>query len=207
MSPSSNWSATVGGVAAGGPARARAATSRGPAAVGQAVGEQRGEQCFQICLARRARVEWLELRRCSQQQLGGVAAAVDRERDLGPQQIDPDALELFKRSGLRERQQGQRRLERARSSLGVRRGEKALGTACRVGRQLGGLGEKGGLRGYAATRVRPAGRALEFHGDLLVGSGCGPRSMPGAAIGITRAVRDLGERAMHDLPLSAAAAP
>ena len=72
-----------------------------PGRGGQAVGEQGGEQRLQVRLARRARVERLELLRRPQQQLGGVAAAVDRERDLGPQQIDPDALELLERPGLR----------------------------------------------------------------------------------------------------------
>ena len=99
-------------------------------------------------------------------------------------------------------QQGERRLERARPELGVGRGDLALGPACRVRGQLGRLVEEGGLGCRSAARLRPARRALELFGDRLVGADRRTRAMPGAAIGIERAVGDLGERTMHGLALA-----
>ena len=54
---------------------------------------------------------------------------------MGPQQVDPGALELVERPGLRRRQQLQGLAEGAGLEAGLRRGQSSFG----VSRRLGGL--------------------------------------------------------------------
>ena len=101
----------------------------------------------------------------------------------------------------RHRQQPQRRVGRAGLVLALRRGQRALGPARRIGRQLGGALVERGARRQAAPRPRAAGRALQLGGDVLVEPGRRLGAMPGAAIGIDLGVGRLGERAVDALAL------
>ena len=55
--------------------------------------------------------------------------------------------------------------------------------------------------GESAPRLRPAGRTLEFGGDVLIGSRRGVGPVPGASIGVQFRVGDLRQRVMHALPV------
>ena len=101
---------------------------------------------------------------CRRLEHGGriVGDAVDRERDLAPQQVHPGALELVQWSRLRRGQQSQRRIGRAGLVLGLCSGQRALPPAGRAGRQPGGLLQEGGRRGQTTARLGAAGRALEL---------------------------------------------
>ena len=66
--------------------------------------------------------------------------------------------------------------------------------------------ERGGGR-QAAAGLRPAGRALQLGGDVLVGPDGGVRAVPGAAIGIDVGIGRLGQRAVHAAGARAATPP
>ena len=90
---------------------------------------------------------------------------------MAAQQVDPGALELVERPGLRRGQEPERRVERAGLEARLRRRQRALRTPRRVDGQRDGALEERGRGGDAAASLRPAGRALELGGDLLVGPG------------------------------------
>ena len=69
----------------------------------------------------------------------------------------------------RDGEQAARGVEGARLDVGVGGSERALHSLRRIGRQLGGACQERGGGGEPAARLRPAGRALELGGDLLVG--------------------------------------
>ena len=71
--------------------------TRADAAI-EAAGEDRGSERFQVRLARRSAVEWLEPLGCIEQQRRSVAAAPEREHDLGAQASEPRALKLVQRA-------------------------------------------------------------------------------------------------------------
>jgi hypothetical protein len=80
---------------------------------------------------------------------------------------------------------------------GVPGGQRPRRPASRVGRQPGGLLEKGGGCGEAPSCLRPSRRALELDGDVLVGPRGGVGAVPGAAIGIDVGVGRLGQRSVR----------
>ena len=71
----------------------------------------------------------------------------------------------------------------------------------RVQRQRGGLLQERGRRGQAAARLRPAGRAFELGGDVLVRPGCGLRPVPGPPVGIELRIGGLGQGPVRLPPL------
>ena len=132
------------------------------AAVHQPVGRQGRRERVEVGLARERRVERLEPPRRLEQQRRRVAAARRGEDDLRPQQLRPRAVELLERPGLRDREQAQRRLRRARLVLALRGHQRAPRPARRIGGQLGGALMEGRGRRHAATRpgaARPSARA------------------------------------------------
>ena len=170
--------------------------SRADAAI-EAAGEDRGSERFQVRLARRSTVEWLELLGCIEQQRRSVAAAPEREHDLGAQASEPGALEVVQRAPLRVRQKLLRGLRRSGLELRLSRGERAATTTGRIRGQLCRSLEERGRGGDAAASLRAPGRALQFVGDGLVETRSRVRAMPCAPIGIDFGIGRLGQSAMH----------
>ena len=170
--------------------------ARADAAV-EAAGEDRGSERLQVRLARRSAVERLEPLGRIEQQRRSVAAAAEREHDLGAQASEPGALEVVQRAHLRHRQKLVRGLQRPRLELGLGRGQRPPTTTGRVRRQLGRSLEERGGGGDAAASPRAPGRALQLVGDGLVETRCRVRAMPGAPIGIDVGIGRLGQRPMH----------
>jgi len=56
-------------------------------------------------------------------------------------------------------------------------------------------------RGDAATRLRPAGRAFELGGDLLVGPRGGAGAVPGPPVRVGLGNGGIGQRTMHAVPV------
>ena len=129
-----------------------------------------------------------------QQQQRSVAAAVLGERDLGPEQLDARAPELVQRPGLRGRQEPVRHVERPGPEARLRGGERSLGPPRGIAGQRDRALQERGRGGQAAARLRPAGRALELRGDLLVGPGRRGRQMPRTAVRVDVPVGRLRQR-------------
>ena len=163
---------------------------------GQVPGEDRRGPGGQVGLARELQVERLEPPRGLQQQRGSIAAEARGEGDVAAQQVDPGALELVERSGLRRGQEPERRVERAGLEARLRRGQRALRAPRRVGGQRDGALQERGRGGESAASLRPAGRALELGGDLLVGSRRRSGAVPGAPVRVRLGVGGVGEGAM-----------
>ena len=87
------------------------------------------------------------------------------------QQVDPGVLELAERPGRRRREQFQALPKAPALHAGLRRGQRAVGVPGRVGSQQHRPLEERRRGGQPAAGLRPAGRALEFSGDLLVRPG------------------------------------
>ncbi|MGO9902421.1 MAG: hypothetical protein ACLP0J_22650 [Solirubrobacteraceae bacterium] len=102
-------------------------------------------------LARRLWIERFETPRRGTQQDRRVAAASAREADPGSEAIQERPIQLRERAHRRDREQRLGGFESARIELGVRRGERALSSPRRVGRELRGpLEERCGRRGPSA---------------------------------------------------------
>ena len=123
------------------------------------------------------------------------------------QQIHAGSPELVQRSGLRGRQQPERRVERAGLQVGLRRRQHALGAAGRIDRQVGRPPQERGRGGEPAAGLRPARRALELGRDVLVGPARGLRAVPGAAIRLERGIGHVRQRAVHALALEVRGRP
>ena len=120
---------------------------------------------------------------------------------MAAQQVDPGALEFIQRPGLRGREQFQGLAERAGLQAGLRRGQDAFGVSRRVGGQCHRSFEERRGRGHSAAGLRPAGRAFELGGDVLVRPGRGLGPVPGPAIRIGLRVSRLGQRRVQLLPV------
>jgi hypothetical protein len=152
-------------------------------------GFQSAARTAEVGLARERRVQWLESPGRLEQERRRVAAARLRERDLRVKQLSPSTVELGQRSRLRHCQQSQRRVGRARAVLAGRRGQRALGTALRVRRELCGALVERGLRRQAAPSARTCGRVLQLGGDILVEPVRRVGAVPRAAIRIGIRIR------------------
>jgi hypothetical protein len=169
----------------------------------QAPGERRRDPRGQIGVAGQIPVERLEPLGRLEQQRGSVAAPARGERDLPAQQVHPGAGELIERPGtliLRRREQVQGVTEGAGLHVGLRRGQRALGTPRRVGGQRHrSLQERRG-RGQPAAGLRPPGRTLQLRGYLLIRPGRGLGLVPGPPIRIENRVGHLRQRGVHLVP-------
>ena len=94
-----------------------------------------GSDAPPLLLKAARRLELLESLGRLEQQRGSVAAEARDECGLSSQQVRPARLELIQRPGLRIRDHLQGRSERARLQLGLRRGQPAVRSAGRIGRQ------------------------------------------------------------------------
>ena len=170
--------------------------TRADAAI-EAAGEDRGSERFQVRLARQSGVEWLELLGCIEKQGRSVAAAPEREHDLGAQASELRALKLVQRAPLRSRQELLRGLRRAGLELRLRCGERPATASGRIRGQLCCSLEERGRCGDAAARLRAPGRALQLVRQGLVETRSRVRAMPRAPIGIGLGIGRLGQREVH----------
>ena len=121
--------------------RRRLCCQRGPChfrrsnASGEAAGELPCGKRVQVGRPREVDVECLEPFGGGEQQRRSVATVARRERDLRPEQVNPGASELIKRSRPSDDQQLQGRIGRAGQVLGLRRGQRAPRPARRIDRQ------------------------------------------------------------------------
>ena len=152
---------------------------------------------LEVGLARQRGVERLEPSGGIDKQGGSVAAAREDERDMRAQQLQPRALKLVERGQLGGRQQRLGGLAASRRQLGLRGGERARSSPCRVRGQLGRSLEERGRGRDAAPALGAVGRAFQLVGDRLVETGGRVCAMPCAAIRIGLGVGRLGQRAMH----------
>ena len=152
-------------------------------------------------------VERLELPGCREQQRRSVAAAARGERDLARSSSTWARCELVQRPRLRQRQQAERRVGRAGLVLGLRRGERALGPARRIGRQLGGAFEECRRRRQAAARLRPPGRRSSSAATSSSGPAAACARCQARRSGSTSGSVDLRQRPVHLPPLAAATRP
>ena len=89
----------------------------------------------------------------------------------------------------------------AMSSFACAAASARRAAARRVRGQLGGAGQERRDRRDAAARVRPAGGALQLHGERLVRCPCGVCAVPGPPIGIDVRVGRLGQRRVDALAI------
>ena len=150
----------------------------------------------QVGLAREVQVERLEPPGGLQQQRGSVAPKTRGEGDVGTQQVDPGALELVERPGLRRGDQPESRVEFAGLQARLRRGQRAIRPPRRVLRQRDGALQERRRGGEPAARLRPAGRALELQGDLLVRPRRGRGQMPRTTVRVGLPIGRLRQRQM-----------
>jgi hypothetical protein len=137
----------------------------------------------------------------AEQQPTGVAGSSLVKCDLSAQAIQLCGPQRVRWPGLDRDQQSERRVERAGVEFGPGRREQALRPAAGSGRKHRRALQERGRRGQAPAGLRPAGRALELGGDVLVGSGCGLGPVPCPAVRIGLRVGDLRQRAVHGLLL------
>ena len=90
--------------------------------------------------------------------------------------------------------------ERAGLDAGLRGRQRAFTAPRRVRGQRDGALQEGGRGGDPAASLRPAGRALELGGDVLVRSCRRQCAVPRAAIGVGVRIAHLGEDLVHPLP-------
>src|SRR5215217_8684810 len=107
----------------GGPGGTRDIEQVAPA--GQRSREQRSAPRVEICLAREARVQWLEPLGRPEQLPRSLASGARGRGDLSAQQLDARALEFVQIPGLRRCQQSRCRLERAGVQARLRGGQRA----------------------------------------------------------------------------------
>jgi hypothetical protein len=167
----------------------------------QSSGEQGRHPRAEVGLARQIEVERLQPLGRLEQQRGRVAAQTRGERDLTAQQVHPSALHLVQRPHLRGDEQLQRLVERAGLEVGPGRGQRALRMLCRFGRQQDRTLEECRGRGQPAPGLRPAGRALQLGGDVLVRPGRALRPVPRPPIGIGPGIGDLRQRGVRRVPV------
>ncbi len=168
-----------------------------PDAAIEAAGEDRGSERLEVRLARRSTVKWLELLGCIEQQWRSVAAASEREHDLGAEASEPGALELVERARSAAARSSCAASGAPRLELRLRRGKRAPTTLGRIRGQLCRSREERGRRGDAAASLRAPGRALQLVGDGLVETRSRVRAMPCAPIGLGFGIGRLGQSAVH----------
>ncbi len=168
---------------------------------GQPAGEERGHQRIEVGRPGETGVDRPEPAGGPQQQRRSVAAPAGDERELGPGEIDPGALERPERPGFRHDQQVDGRGERARVHLGLRRGQRPPRAPGRIRGQHGrALQERRG-RGQPAARLRPPGRALKLGRHVLAGLRCRLGPVPGPAVRIGLRIGDLRQSRVSSLPV------
>ena len=105
-------------------------------------------------------------------------------------------LEFIQRPGIGRGQQFEGLAERA----GPRCGQDAFGVPRGIGGQQHGPFQECCGGGQAAACLRPAGRALQFDGDLLIWPRGGLGPVPGPPVRVSSGVGDRGQRGMRGAP-------
>ncbi|MEI5010650.1 hypothetical protein RB196_28230 [Streptomyces sp. PmtA] len=191
--PSSRTSTIRGGSRGGGPARAASATVRcagpslsRPAKIAAPAASSRVSRA-------RAASSGARPVRGVEQEPGRFAAAHLGEHQPGPQPLQPGALQVVERAGLRGGEQVAGPVGRAGVDL-VLGGRQDTGDAVRgVGRQFRRPPQERGRRGGSSPPLGPAGGAFQVGGDVLVGLRGGVRAVPRPAVGIAAGVGGLRE--------------
>ena len=164
-----------------------------------------GDECrapgSQVGLARELQVERLQPPRGLQQQRRSIAGKTRREGKLTVHQVHPGTLQLIQRPGLRRGQERECRLERASLETRPRRGQRALCSSRRVDRELDGALQERGRGSDAAAGLRPAGRAFELGGNLLVRPRGGAGAVPGPPVRVGLGGGGLGQGTVHAVPV------
>ena len=163
-----------------------------------------GEECrlprVDERLAGQVEVERLEALGRLQQQRGSVAAQAGGERDPPAQQVRPGGLKLVERPGLRQGDEVACLAERAGLQAGLCRGQRALGAAHRVGRQVRRAFQERRSGGQPAAGLCPARGARKLRGDILVGFRRGLGQVPGPPVRVSGRVGHPGQRGMCAAP-------
>ncbi|HEV7628571.1 MAG TPA: hypothetical protein VGO89_18915 [Streptomyces sp.] len=123
----------------------------------------------------------------------------EHERQLGPHQADAGPVELGQGALLREVEQLDRGVERARLELGDRSRQRSLSALLGIQGEGHGALEEGARCCQTAPRLGAAGRALELIGDVLVRPGTGMREVPAAPVRIEGAVGLRSKCPVHPL--------
>ena len=116
---------------------------------------------------------------------------------MATRKVSPGALELIQRSALCRGYQRQRGVERGRPDARFCCGQRPFSTPRLIRGQRDCALQERRRRGQASARPSPAGRALQFGGDILVEPGRGLGPVPGSAVGVKLRVRCLSQGAMH----------
>jgi hypothetical protein len=151
----------------------------------QAAGGQRGADRVQISRAGLCAIKTAQLSCGVKEQLRRVAVSVHGEREPGAHEASARLPVIVQSVGLRQIEQlgrgpGFARLQHDRSG-----GEAPFCPPRRIRCHAGGALEERGRGGEAAARLRPACRALQFGGDVLVQFGQRRGPVPCAAIRIS----------------------
>ena len=126
---------------------------------------------LEVCLTRQRGIEWFEPPGRIDKEERTIAAAIEHERDLGAQPLQPRALKLVERGQLRSREQLLCGLATPRLELGLRGGERARSSSCRVRGQRGRPLQERSRGRNAAPALGAFGRALELGRYGLVETG------------------------------------
>jgi hypothetical protein len=180
---------------------------RASAGTGQAASGQRGVQRVQVGLAGQVDIDGLEPAGGFQQQWGGIAAPVRRERELGSQEINAGTLEFVQRCGLGHAEQLDRGIERARLDLGLSSGQGSGGPRRGLRGQRRRALEERGRGGQTPACLRPAGRAFQFGGHRLVWPGRGAGQMPGPPVSVGVRIGRLGQSPVRRPPVGCGGRP
>ena len=135
----------------------------------------------------------------AEQQPSGVGGAALRQMRSVRAGDPPRRSARVRRAGLDRDQQPSAASSAPASRLVRAAASRRCARQTGFGRQHRRALEERGRRGQTPAGLRPAGRALEFPGDVLVGPGRGLRPVPGAAVGIGLRVGGLRQRAVHVL--------
>ena len=112
---------------------------------------------LEVCLTCQRGIEWFEPSGRIDKKMRTIATAIEHERDLGVQPLQPRALKLVERGELRSREQLLGGLATPRLQLGLRGSERALSPSCRVRGQRGrSLQERSRGHDTAPARARSA---------------------------------------------------
>ena len=181
-SPSSSRSIGRGGSAGGRERRDARQISRTIAAARSGPAYLRGPQRRRGRSRAQLEVERLE-RAARLSSSGGASPAEPEANATGPRsQLDAGALELVERTCLGSRQQRRARRRTRRPEARLRRRQRRSARRAGSAVSVDGALQERRRGGEPAASLRPAGRALELGGDILVGSRRRAGAVPGAPI-------------------------
>ena len=198
---SSSSSVTLEGSVDGGAERIAAASPGRPVAPAEASHQHGGNESVAIGVTARRVIEQVETPGGAEQQRRRVSRAALHRRHSTAQHINAHRAKLVKRPALCDPGKPQRVLRRPGEVLRLCGGQRALGPAPRVERQIHRAFEKGSRRRLTPARPRASGRTLELIRDRLIWTDRGEGAVPCPPIRISLGVCHLGDRRMRSSPL------